>query len=91
MATSDELLKQMYDSNLASQKAALQSDYDAAVADLNAQKAANQQQAQNTQTHTDTGNGIGFFHKNALLILPGESSPQAYRYWKSGSDRRADR
>lgn len=47
MATSDELLKQMYDSNLASQKAALQSDYDAAVADLNAQKAANQQQTQN--------------------------------------------
>ena len=47
MATSDELLKQIYDSSLASQKAALQSDYDAAVADLNAQKAANQQQAQN--------------------------------------------
>lgn len=54
MATSDELLKQMYDSNLASQKAALQSDYDAAVADLNAQKAANQQQAQNNIRLTKT-------------------------------------
>lgn len=54
MATSDELLKQMYDSNLASQKAALQSDYDAAVADLNAQKAAAQQQAQNNIRMTKT-------------------------------------
>lgn len=54
MATSDELLKKMYDSNLASQKAALQSDYDAAVADLNAQKAANQQQAQNNIRLTKT-------------------------------------
>lgn len=54
MATSDELLKQMYDSNFASQKAALQSDYDAAVADLNAQKAANQQQAQNNIRLTKT-------------------------------------
>ena len=54
MATSDELLKQMYDSNLASQKAALQSDYDAAVADLDAQKAANQQQAQNNIRMTKT-------------------------------------
>lgn len=54
MAKSDELLKQMYDSNLASQKAALQSDYDAAVADLNAQKAANQQQAQNNVRLTKT-------------------------------------
>ena len=54
MATSDELLKQMYDSNLASQKAALQSDYNAAVADLNAQKAAAQQQAQNNIRMTKT-------------------------------------
>lgn len=54
MATSDELLKQMYDANLASKKAALQSDYDAAVADLNAQKAANQQQAQNNIRLTKT-------------------------------------
>ena len=54
MATSDELLKQMYDSNLASQKAALQSDYDAAVADLNQQKAANQQQTQNNIRLTKT-------------------------------------
>ena len=46
MAKSDELLKQMYDSNLASQKAALQSDYDAALADLNAQKANNQRNAE---------------------------------------------
>lgn len=54
MATSEELLKQMYDSNLASQKAGLKSDYDAALADLNAQKAANQQQADNNVRLTKT-------------------------------------
>lgn len=45
MAKSDELLRQMYDSNLASQKAGLKSDYDAANANLDSQKVQNQQQA----------------------------------------------
>lgn len=54
MATSDELLKQMYDSNLASQKAALQSDYDAALADLDAQKAAAQKQTEHNVRLTKT-------------------------------------
>lgn len=54
MAKSDELLKQMYDSNLASQKAALQSDYDAALADLDAQKVANQKQADSNIRLTKT-------------------------------------
>lgn len=54
MATSDELLKQMYDSNLASQKAALQSDYDAALADLDAQKAAAQKQTEHNIRLTKT-------------------------------------
>lgn len=54
MATSEELLKQMYDSNLASQKAVLKSDYDAALADLDAQKAANQKQADNNVRLTKT-------------------------------------
>lgn len=47
MAKSDELLRQMYDSNLASQKAGLKSDYDAANANLDSQKVQNQQQADN--------------------------------------------
>ena len=54
MAKSDELLKQMYDSNLASQKAALQSDYDAALADLDAQKAAAQKQTEHNIRLTKT-------------------------------------
>lgn len=54
MATSDELLKQMYGSNLASQKAALQSDYDAALADLDAQKAAAQKQTEHNVRLTKT-------------------------------------
>lgn len=54
MAKSDELLKQMYDSNLASQKAALQSDYDAALADLDAQKAAAQKQTEHNVRLTKT-------------------------------------
>lgn len=54
MANSDELLKQMYDSNLASQKAALQSDYDAALADLDAQKAAAQKQTEHNVRLTKT-------------------------------------
>ena len=47
MANSDELLNRMYDNNLASQKAALQSDYDAALANLDAQKAAAQKNTEN--------------------------------------------
>lgn len=54
MATSDELLKKMYDSNLASQKAALQSDYDAALADLDAQKSAAQKQTEHNVRLTKT-------------------------------------
>lgn len=54
MANSEELLKQMYDSNLASQKAALQSDYDAALADLDAQKAAAQKQTEHNVRMTKT-------------------------------------
>ena len=54
MANSDELLKQMYDANLASQKAALQSDYDAALADLDAQKAAAQKQTEHNVRLTKT-------------------------------------
>lgn len=54
MATSDELLKQMYDNNLAAQKAGLKADYDAANANLDSQKAANQQQAQNNIRLTKT-------------------------------------
>lgn len=45
MATSDELLKQMYDNDLASKKAALESDYKAALSDLDAQKAQNAKNA----------------------------------------------
>lgn len=54
MANSDQLLRQMYDSNLASQKAALQSDYDAALADLDAQKAAAQKQTEHNVRLTKT-------------------------------------
>lgn len=54
MANSEELLKQMYDANLASQKAALQSDYDAALADLDAQKAAAQKQTEHNVRLTKT-------------------------------------
>lgn len=47
MATSEELLKQMYDNNLASQKAGLESDYKAALSDLDAQKEANRKNMEN--------------------------------------------
>ena len=46
MPNSDDLLKQMYDNDLAAKKAALQSNYNAAVSDLNAQKANNQRNAE---------------------------------------------
>lgn len=54
MTNGDALLKQMYDANLASQKAALQSDYDAALADLDAQKAAAQKQTEHNVRLTKT-------------------------------------
>lgn len=56
MAASEELLKQMYDSNLASQKAGLKSDYDSAVADLDAQKLKNRQatDVNLSQTYADS-------------------------------------
>lgn len=46
MPNSEDLLKQMYDNDLAAKKAALQSGYNAAVSDLNAQKANNQRNAE---------------------------------------------
>lgn len=44
MATSKEILNQLYDSNLESQKASLEQDYNKSVADLNEQQIKNQQQ-----------------------------------------------
>lgn len=46
MPNSEDLLKQMYDNDLAAKKAALQSGYNAAVSDLNKQKANNQRNAE---------------------------------------------
>lgn len=54
MATSEELLKQMYDNNLASQKAGLESDYKAALSDLDAQKEANRKNMEHNVRLTKT-------------------------------------
>lgn len=54
MATNDDLIRQMYENNLASTKTQLETDYNAALGDLDSQKAANQQAAAKAVTATKT-------------------------------------